>query len=135
VFTGHDEPWDAEGRYYVWALLVAGAVATISRPKAFLLAPVGVCIGQLLYCRTFFEAEADGLWLLGMMLIVVYSVVALVGAVGCAILMWLLRLPFGLVRFGLRRRKRPKHESGSVALTPTVPSKPAFVGSKRRLGK
>jgi hypothetical protein len=104
LFTGHEEPWDAQGRYYVWALFVAGFAATVFRPKAFWLAPVGVCIGQLVYCRYFFETEGDALWLLGMVLIVVYSIVALAGAVGCAMLIWLSRLPLGVVRFVLRKR-------------------------------
>jgi hypothetical protein len=101
--TGHSEPWDADGRYYAWALFTAGFVATVFLPKAFWLVPIGVCIGQLLYGWYFVEPQGDALRLVGMVLMVVYSVAALAGAVGCVILIWLIRLPLGVLRFVLRQ--------------------------------
>ena len=49
MFTGHEEPWDAEFRYYVGVLFLGGFVAAIFLPKAFWVAPIGVYVGQLLY--------------------------------------------------------------------------------------
>jgi hypothetical protein len=63
--TGQDEPWDADGRYYVWALFAAGFVATVFLPKAFWVAPIGVCMGQLLYGWYLIAPECDALRLLG----------------------------------------------------------------------
>ena len=58
VITGHTEPWDVEGRYYLGALAVAGFVASLALPKAFWVAPIGVVVGQLLYGLYFLEPEA-----------------------------------------------------------------------------
>jgi hypothetical protein len=89
-----------------WALFTAGFMATVFLPKAFWLAPIGVCIGQLLYGWYFVEPQADALRLVGMVLMVVYSVAPLGGAVGCAILIWLIRFPLGVLRFVLRQVRR-----------------------------
>ena len=106
MFTGQEEPWDAEGRYYVGALFVAGFVATVFLPKAFWVAPIGVYVGQLLFGLYLYEPEGATLWPLGIVLAVFYCVAALAGALACAILMWLIRVLVTACRFVLGPRKR-----------------------------
>jgi hypothetical protein len=108
VLTGHEEPWDAEGRYYVWALFVAGAVATGFLPKAFWVAPIGVYVGQLLYGLYLYEPATASMWPLGMVLAVFYSLAALAGALACAVLLWLIGLPIRVATFFLRRPSQSK---------------------------
>ena len=105
ALTGKPEPWDAEGRYYLGALFVAGAVATVFLPKAFWLAPIGVYVGQLLFCLYVYEPEGASLWPLGMVLAVFYCIAALAGALACALLMWLIHVLVAAVRFVLRWRR------------------------------
>lgn len=106
LFTGHDEPWDAEGRYYVATLFVAGFVATIFQPKAFWVAPIGVYIGQLLFGVYLYEPEGETLWPLGMAWALLYCVATLAGAMACAILMWLVHLFANVFRLVLGLRKQ-----------------------------
>jgi hypothetical protein len=108
VLTGHEEPWDAEGRYYIWALFVAGAVATVFLPKAFWVAPIGLYVGQLVYGLYLYEPVGASLWPLGMVLAVFYCLAALAGALACAVLLWLIGLPVRVVRFVLRRPQQCK---------------------------
>ncbi|MCH5372808.1 MAG: hypothetical protein JJ992_02440 [Planctomycetes bacterium] len=105
MFTGKAEPWDAAGRYYVWALFAAGAASTIFLPKAFWLAPIAVYVGQLLFCLYIYEPEGASLWPLGMVVAVFYGVAALAGALGCALLMWLIHVLVSVCRFVLRWRR------------------------------
>jgi hypothetical protein len=105
ALTGKPEPWDAEGRYYLGALFVAGAFATVFLPKAFWLAPIGVYVGQLLFCLYVYDPEGASLWPLGMVLAVFYCIAALAGALACALLMWLIRVLVAAVRFVLRWRR------------------------------
>lgn len=104
TFTGHDEPWDADGRYYVGTLFAAGFAATLFLPKAFWVAPIGVYVGQLLFGLYLYEPEGTSLWPLGMVLAVFYGLAALAGAMACAILIWLVHLLANMYRFvmGLR---------------------------------
>jgi hypothetical protein len=108
VLTGHEEPWDAEGRYYVWALFVAGVIATVFLPKAFWVAPIGVYIGQLVYGSYLYEPASASMWPLGMVLAVFYSIAALAGALTCAVLLWLIGLPVKVAKFFLRRPSQAK---------------------------
>jgi hypothetical protein len=103
VITGQAEPWHADGQYYFWALFVAGFAATCFLPRAFWLAPLGVVVGQLLY-GWYLELLVNDLhgWLVTG-IVVVYSGVALAGALTGAILSWILRLPVGVVRYLLKR--------------------------------
>ncbi len=109
LFTGHAEPWDAEGRYYVGALFVAGFIATIFLPKAFWVAPIGVYVGQLLYGVYLYDPESASLWPLGMVLAVFYCVAAFAGALACAMSMWLIHFVLRTFRFVLGLRKQAKN--------------------------
>jgi hypothetical protein len=102
ALAGEAEPWDAEGRYYVWALFLAGAVATVFLPKAFWLAPVGVYVGQLLYGLYLYQPEDGSLWPLGLVFAAFYSVAAMGGALACVVLMWLIHVLWAACRFVLR---------------------------------
>jgi len=104
--TGHDEPWDAGGRYYVGSLFVAGFVASFFLPKAFWVAPIGLYMGQLLFGLYLYEPEGATLWPFGMVLAIIYCLAALAGALACAVLMWVVRLMVNAYRFVLGPRKR-----------------------------
>jgi len=109
MFTGHDEPWDADGRYYVGTLFVAGFVAAVFLPKALWVAPIGVYVGQLLFGLYVYEPEGGTLWPLGMLLAVFYCAAALAGALACAMLMWLVHLLVNASRFVLGSRKQSEN--------------------------
>ena len=49
VLTNHREPWDADGSFYIVALLIAGAVAGAVAPKPRWAHYVGSFAGQLGY--------------------------------------------------------------------------------------
>ena len=49
LLTSHREPWDADGSFYLVALLIAGAVAGAIAPKPLWVHYVGSFIGQLGY--------------------------------------------------------------------------------------
>ena len=49
VLTSHREPWDADGSYYIVALVIAGAVAGALAPKPLWAHYVGSFAGQLAY--------------------------------------------------------------------------------------
>lgn len=78
--TGHKEPWDAEGLFYVAALLVGGLVSGFLVPKPLWAHYVGSVLGQLGYELLFLELGA--LLLIGAVFMLGYSVVFLMGAVG-----------------------------------------------------
>jgi hypothetical protein len=101
AITGEAEPWDAEGRYYVGALFFAGAVATVFLPKAFWVAPTGVYVGQLLYGLYLYKPADARLWPLGLVFAAFYSVAALVGALACALVMWLIHVLLAVFRLVL----------------------------------
>jgi|SRR3954447_24444785 hypothetical protein len=105
--TGADEPWDAEGIYYMGALAVVGfgigrltanepAVARASQATArgdlrhFLVIYSGVFIGQLMYALIFLPTGP--LIVLGVGFLAAYSAVA---AVGAAVATQFRRMPFG----------------------------------------
>lgn len=76
--TGHWEPWDADGIYYLAALLVAGAVAGLLSPKPLWAHYLGAFIGQLSY--EVFVIGAGPLLALGLIFLLGYTVVFAVGA-------------------------------------------------------
>jgi hypothetical protein len=82
-FTGRDEPWDAAGSYYVVALLGSGAVGGFVVPGHWAEVAVGVFSGQamVLMARVLAEPGSGGLWPLGILLLALYSLLALLGAV------------------------------------------------------
>ena len=53
VVTGHSEPWDAEGGYYLGGLLLAGLVAGAIAPYAPWAHYCGAIAGQLVYMILF----------------------------------------------------------------------------------
>jgi hypothetical protein len=81
-FTGRDEPWDAAGSYYVMALLGSGAVGGFVVPGHWAEVAVGIFSGQamVLMARVLAEPGSGGLWPLGILLLALYSLLALLGA-------------------------------------------------------
>lgn len=82
-FTGRDEPWDAAGSYYVVALFGSGGVGGFVVPGHWAEVAVGVFSGQamVLMARVLAEPGSGGLWPLGILLLALYSLLALLGAV------------------------------------------------------
>jgi len=56
VLTSHREPWDADGSFYIIALLIAGAVAGVVTPKPLWAHYAGAFVGQLGYELLFLRA-------------------------------------------------------------------------------
>lgn len=79
--TGRAEPWDAPGMYYPAALLIAGLIGGFLVPAHWGEVAVGVFTGQALVLlgRAMSEPGNGGLWPLGMVLLVLYSLLALLG--------------------------------------------------------
>jgi len=80
--TGHQEPWDSPGMYYAGALLGAGVIGGFLVPHHWVEVAVGVFTGQavVLLARVLAEPAGGGLWPLGILLLGLYSILALVGA-------------------------------------------------------
>lgn len=79
--TGRAEPWDAPGMYYPAALLLAGLVGGYLVPGHWGEVAVGVFTGQALVLlgRAMSEPGSGSLWPLGMVLLVLYTLLALLG--------------------------------------------------------
>jgi peptidoglycan/LPS O-acetylase OafA/YrhL len=99
VIAGHREPWDAEGAYYPAALILTGLLGGLLLPQHWGPVAIGILAGQavVLLGGVVAEPASGGLWPLGLLFLVTYSVLALVGAaIGTA-----------LIRFrGRRKRSR-----------------------------
>lgn len=82
LVTGRQEPWDASGWYYPGSLLAAGLVSGLAVPGHFAAGSLGVYAGQavVLLARVMIEPGDGGLWPLGLLVMAVYSVLALLGA-------------------------------------------------------
>lgn len=80
--TGRPEPWDAPGVYYPAALLAAGAIGGALVPGHWGEVAVGVFTGQalVLMARVMTEPGNGSLWLLGLLFLALYSLLALLGA-------------------------------------------------------
>ena len=80
--TGRSEPWDASGTYYPAALLLAGFVGGALVPGHWAEVAVGVYAGQALVLlgRVLSDTGSGGLWPLGLMVLALYSLIALAGA-------------------------------------------------------
>lgn len=76
--TGHREPWDAAGRYYVVALLVGGSVAGFLSPRPVWAHYVGGLTGQLGYEALFLRRGP--LFVLGVVFLLGYTIIFVVGA-------------------------------------------------------
>jgi hypothetical protein len=76
--VGYREPWDAEGYFYVFGLLVAGTVAGLLRPRPLWAHYVGALIGQLGYEVLFLRMGP--LFIVGAVFLLAYSVLFLVAA-------------------------------------------------------
>lgn len=77
--TGQKEPWDAEGMFYVGALLGGGLVSGLLIPKPLWAQYAGSVLGQLLYGLLFLEIGP--LILIGAVFLLGYSLIFLAGAV------------------------------------------------------
>lgn len=76
--VGQREPWDADGPFYVAALLVAGALAGLLAPKPVWAHYVGALIGQLAYEALFIGVGP--LFVLGAAFLLGYCVLFVVAA-------------------------------------------------------
>ena len=81
TITGRAEPWDAPGMYYPAALLGAGVLGGFLVPAHWGEVAVGIFTGQALVLlgRALSEPGSGGLWPLGVMLLALYSLLALLG--------------------------------------------------------
>ena len=76
--TGKEEPWDAEGAYYVVALGIAGAIAGAAVPGHLFAHYVGAFSGQAAYELIFLKLGP--LFVLGLAFLAAYSIIFLVAA-------------------------------------------------------
>jgi hypothetical protein len=83
LITGKGEPWDAAGGYYPGALCLSGLTVGFSFPAHPGVVALGIVIGQVLVLLGWVAGDATGggLWVLGLVFLAGYGVVALVGAV------------------------------------------------------
>ena len=82
IITGEPEPWDAEKneKYYPIALFLAGFIASIPCPKRYLLATLGIYLGQMLFLLIF---RFGPLFLVGTITIAFYTIISFFGAFLC----------------------------------------------------
>lgn len=80
--TGRQEPWDSPTMYYATALVGAGVIGGFAVPGHWAEVAVGVFIGQavVLLARVLADPASGGLWPLGLLLLGLYSLLALAGA-------------------------------------------------------
>jgi hypothetical protein len=87
--AGQREPWDAEGFYYVGALVVAGVAAGLLTPRPFWAHYLGALIGQLVYA--ILVLGVSPLLIVGAVFLLGYTLIFLVGAVVAAQMRGLVR--------------------------------------------
>jgi hypothetical protein len=82
LVTGRAEPWDAAGWYYPGALFLAGCAVALLFPAHPGVVAIGIVAGQILVLlgRVAADPSGGGLWPLGLMFLVGYGVVPLLGA-------------------------------------------------------
>jgi hypothetical protein len=93
--TGRSEPWDANGLYYVIALVVAGALSGALVPRHLGAHYVGAVAGQAIY--ELLVLDFGALFVLGLVFLMGYSIIFAVAA--------------AIVAFA---RKRGSHDGGAV---------------------
>ena len=89
VITRHREPWDAQGGYYLGALVLTGLLGGLALPQHWGSVAIGIFAGQavVLLGGVVADPASGGLWPLGLVFLVAYSVLGLVGAgVGTALM-------------------------------------------------
>lgn len=80
VITGETEPWDAKGSalyYYPLALFLSGFLGSYFYPINIMSTVVGIFAGQILFIFLF---RFGPLWLIGSIMIALYSLIALLGS-------------------------------------------------------
>ena len=85
LLTGHREPWDADGYYYVLGLAASGSLAGLLAPRPLWAHYTGAFVGQISYELLFVPVGA--LFVLGAAFLLEYSLIfvaaaALVGRLG-----------------------------------------------------
>lgn len=78
LLTGHVEPWDADGYFYVSALAVAGLGAGAMIPQSLRMHYLGAVLGQLGYELLFLHVGP--LFVIGAVFVLGYSVVFFLAA-------------------------------------------------------
>ena len=89
IITRHREPWDTEGGYYPGALVLTGLLGGLAVPQHWRSVAIGIFAGQavVLLGGVVARPASGGLWPLGLLFLVAYSVLALGGAgVGAALI-------------------------------------------------
>lgn len=80
VMTGHREPWDAAGPYYTLSLGALGIVLGALAPRLFWLAVLAGLSGQFLVFASQALLPPQELWLLGVVALITYAGIILIGA-------------------------------------------------------
>jgi hypothetical protein len=84
-FTGEAEPWDSANGYYPLSLLLSGIlIGFLGKGKPWLW-PIGIYLGQLLYCtvKAIFFSRGTGVnffFPIGMIFMLKYCIIAFIGS-------------------------------------------------------
>jgi hypothetical protein len=78
LLTGHAEPWDADGPYYLSALAIAGAISGSLAPKSLWAQYVAAVVGQAAFEIVFLGVGP--LFILGLLFLAGSSLVFLAAA-------------------------------------------------------
>jgi len=78
LVSGQEEPWDAEGFFYIGSLIALGGISGFSLPKPLWAHYSGSVVGQLSYELIFLPLGP--LFILGVGFLLGYSLLFLVGA-------------------------------------------------------
>jgi hypothetical protein len=81
LVTGYREPWDAPGPYYALSLGGLGVLLGALVPRLFWLAPLAGFGGQFVVFGSRALLPPQEFWLLGLIVLVMYSGLIVLGAV------------------------------------------------------
>jgi len=81
LVTGYREPWDSPGPYYSLSLGCLGVVLGALAPRLFWLAWLAGLFGEFLVFASRALVPPQELWVLGVVALIVYAGVILLGAV------------------------------------------------------